>query len=477
MSTRICKEFQNSFPPAPVQLSLFPKPLTKALSLDVLFALHFFQAETLPILRSVFPSELWERSLLAIGQSVPAIMHLIMTISIYHRRILVMGSNSLQEAGYTDPTALYALKHHAEAARLIRESLSNNNPPLLIIKLACILFTMLEFLRGNRADTITHLLSGMSLVTPRTRSPPPQLDPFEKEVDSTLSRLSLLQSLYGRPRKSLFPNLWIIPLTSDGTFPEPFKDLQEARTAMMNLCILVFTFVRKVESSASPHTADILAEQKRLRLQLQQWSNAADKLTSEISDILRRRALDLLRCYQAIAEIFLKTVTTQFQTSFDQFIVKFRWIVETLQLVLQTSTVSAAGPVLFSLDLGIIPCLFYTAIKCRHPQTRRRAVALLRKAPLREGLWNAREAAIVAEKAIEFEERNMGNEDGEEFCCIPEEWRIQDIDIGEMLEDGEALLAIVFRCRPYATCGELEETHVDVKLQHDGQILQRRANS
>lgn len=254
-------------------------------------------------------------------------MHLVIAISTYHRRSLALGVNSWKKAGCIDPssnpTGLYALRHHAEAARLMRKSLNSNNPPIRIIKLACILFTMLEFWRGNRAETVAHLLGGMSLL--KLPAPSRQLDPFEKEVDSTLSRLSLLQSLYGRPRKSLFPNLWIVPLTSDGTCPETFTSLQESRTAMLNLCNLVFLFVRKVENiQASPQTNDLITEQKHLDSQLLRWSNAADKLACEISDSLGQKAVDLLRCYQEIAMMFLTTVTTQYQTSFHQFISKFR---------------------------------------------------------------------------------------------------------------------------------------------------------
>lgn len=78
-------------------------------------------------------------------------MYLTVAISTYRQKISSLRFNTWQKLGYIDildSTTLYALEHHAEAARLVRESVSSQKPPIRIIKLACVLFTMLEFLRG-----------------------------------------------------------------------------------------------------------------------------------------------------------------------------------------------------------------------------------------------------------------------------------------------------------------------------------------
>jgi hypothetical protein len=58
--------------------------------------------------------------------------------------------------------------------------------------------------------------------------------------------------------------------------------------------------------------------------------------------------------------------------------------------------------------MGVIPPLYFIAIKCRHPTIRRRALSLLKKASLRESPWRAVPTARVIEKIIVLEEESHG---------------------------------------------------------------------
>ncbi|KIN09124.1 hypothetical protein OIDMADRAFT_48953 [Oidiodendron maius Zn] len=451
------EQFRRTFLSTPRPRSLFALSSVVKLGPDEYRALEFFQTQTLPAVCPIFHSELWERALLAAAHSVPAILYLILATSVYHQTLNSLGVNACRPLDRIELPNTMALRYYTAAVRLVRESAAAADPPMQIIKLACIMFTVLEFLRGNRAMTISHLLNGMNLLEDRRMSRQP--DAFESEVESTLARLSLMQSLYGRPRSVLFPALQTVPVTTaDWICTTPFANVQDARTAMLHLSSRVFLFVRKVESvQGSPQTTDILAEQESLRSQLLQWKNKLEELSGKAD----ARAIGLLRVYHAIALIFLKTVITQYQTSFDLYIPVFRSAIETLETIIDGIMLASGGPIVFSLDLAIIPCLFYTAIKCRHPQLRRKAVSLLSKVPRREGLWDAREAALIAEHIIEFEERHMPEGELDGCYSIPEEARVQDVDIRETTES--ASLCIVLRWRPYAACKELEELFVSIK--------------
>ncbi|PWY86490.1 hypothetical protein BO94DRAFT_535655 [Aspergillus sclerotioniger CBS 115572] len=61
----------------------------------------------------------------------------------------------------------------------------------------------------------------------------------------------------------------------------------------------------------------------------------------------------------------------------------------------------------FTMDIGFIQPLYYTALKCRIPRIRRHAIKLLRLAPHREGRWNGIRTAKIAEEVIAYEERNI----------------------------------------------------------------------
>ncbi|KAJ6168428.1 hypothetical protein N7497_001271 [Penicillium chrysogenum] len=61
----------------------------------------------------------------------------------------------------------------------------------------------------------------------------------------------------------------------------------------------------------------------------------------------------------------------------------------------------------FTIEMGYIPPVYYTALKCRVPRIRRQAVRALRAAPHREGVWNGSILADVLEEVIRVEEGNF----------------------------------------------------------------------
>ncbi|CAI7661948.1 unnamed protein product [Penicillium glandicola] len=61
----------------------------------------------------------------------------------------------------------------------------------------------------------------------------------------------------------------------------------------------------------------------------------------------------------------------------------------------------------FTVEMGYIPPVYYTALKCRVPRIRRQAVRALRAAPHREGVWNGAVLADVLEEIMRVEEGNF----------------------------------------------------------------------
>jgi hypothetical protein len=59
----------------------------------------------------------------------------------------------------------------------------------------------------------------------------------------------------------------------------------------------------------------------------------------------------------------------------------------------------------FTFDAALVPALFYTALRCRCPTTRREAIVLLTLNIPREGLWDPEKHRIVAEQIVKIEEK------------------------------------------------------------------------
>ena len=72
--------------------------------------------------------------------------------------------------------------------------------------------------------------------------------------------------------------------------------------------------------------------------------------------------------------------------------------------------------------------LYTTAIRCRNPFIRRRALDLLNNAPRREGFGDSRMVTIIAKKVIEMEEEVLEDLVDLTGMVVPSEWaRVVDI--------------------------------------------------
>lgn len=107
-----------------------------------------------------------------------------------------------------------------------------------------------------------------------------------------------------------------------------------------------------------------------------------------------------------------------------------------------------AGGLNFTVDIGLIPPLYYTAIKCRVPSIRREAIGILHHVPHREAMWDALVVAAAAEKVVHLEEWDFYGEPGFSpaekvvsrapeslsLPSLPEAYRFEDVQL--TVQDG-----------------------------------------
>ena len=95
-------------------------------------------------------------------------------------------------------------------------------------------------------------------------------------------------------------------------------------------------------------------------------------------------------------------------------------------------------------DMGWIPMLYYTAVKCRVHRIRLQAIRFLESTSHREGIWDAKTAACVARKVMQMEERDFYKDvhTADDFSLLssprpqdlslptlPESYRIRDVEV------------------------------------------------
>ena len=112
--------------------------------------------------------------------------------------------------------------------------------------------------------------------------------------------------------------------------------------------------------------------------------------------------------------IYASTILGPYETRWDGYAREFQEIVTGAEMILDNRrrkqprglTSSSTSAFTFTPSPGIIQPLYLTVLKYRHPRWRRRALELLRQLD-KEGPWDGRLMAAVAQRAVELEESEL----------------------------------------------------------------------
>ena len=111
----------------------------------------------------------------------------------------------------------------------------------------------------------------------------------------------------------------------------------------------------------------------------------------------------MLELNHTLATMLMRNLFSQTEMDYDSCIADFERLLELTEKILKLSSAGVSSPFL-SFDMGVIPGLFYTSLKCRESSTRHRALELLNRAPEREGIWHRHTIATAAALKIAMEE-------------------------------------------------------------------------
>jgi hypothetical protein len=89
------------------------------------------------------------------------------------------------------------------------------------------------------------------------------------------------------------------------------------------------------------------------------------------------------------SEIDLAEYTADFQIILN--------LCKSLVTAAEQDTRNGKASLTFSTDLGLVAPLYYTAVKCPHRSLQEKALALLKKCPRKEGMWDS----VLATKLVE----------------------------------------------------------------------------
>jgi hypothetical protein len=375
---------------------------------------------------------------------------------------------------------LFSAENYTKAMSNLAKDISDFSLASVDITLAaCILFAVYASLRGDRRQLTIHVRQGLKVVRQSTTDVG-QRGGVVHFASRQLAMFHLAQQMRAPVFESVTtPGQDIVALNPAGKVlnhidcDEMLDDLAVRVQAIGNA---VYTFTRSCNTGVYSGREEF-RDDERQAIQIQSRTLRRD-LVEALKNQPSVRGFKLLRARFELSWIMLQVGWTLYQTPFDRYISNFAMILQLAEDVLEPSGTDRE-PLPFSVNLGLIPILFYVARLCRERDLRRKAVDLLDVCPRVEGLWNAREAAAVARFVIALEESTERPDVEEDYwsdvraqysgISTSEDRRVHSLHFGGAAVDNDGtpgpldLLDLKIMTRPEAMMAQLKTTHYQIR--------------
>jgi hypothetical protein len=379
----------------------------------------FFRIETASRIPGFFGSAAWNLVLQACSRE-PAVSQAVIALGALHERSsLPLQSNSAD--GQRAIQTSFPLRQYSRALGGLRQYLSIAKGLDLNIVLICALIHIsIEVIQNNYANAIMHLENSLQLLRQSSRriedekvDQPSQYSRLNNmEVDLDLARaflrLDLQASTYlGRRAPALAEK------EAASAMPARFSSLNQSKDVLDSLTRQLYSLIRTiVEPYRYNKDEDIpleaVAQIAHLKHLLDVWDERFEIYLSRSASRFSRQELlviNVLLINHKMSAIQAGTCAHREASIFDQFDTKFDEIVTLAATIIWAHNSASSHVLNFSLDAGVIFPTYWTAINCREPWIRQRAMSLLRSVTFQEGVWDAAAHVRIAEVAIAREQR------------------------------------------------------------------------
>ena len=369
--------------------------------------------------------DFWKYRLPLLGQDVPFIRHAITALGATHWLYLGRAVTSPE---HTASMEGFLIQHYNKAITSMASRMSSAAlSDIRLVLVCCLLFILLENLRGAQSEAMRHLAAGAKVITSlavqTTKS-----DDLIQELATIFCRIGVDVTLF--TEYTLLPDLtpYTEPLLGNGDISQPFPSLSAAESSLEELKIL---FSRYCEECSGDDGAECrfweLPGWKQLMTQFDGWSiryhltpkgllsenpSPQERYRSHLLDLERR--LWYVTFHDEMGEASKQGPSCYL----------YHDILDQVELLQSLSTTSCP---IFSLKADIVAAIILAYTFCPSADVRQRAIALLRSRDRREIVWDSGDVADFLE--TDFRNRLTGVD--------ATEWP----EVGPSLEPG-ALLVI-----------------------------------
>lgn len=371
------------------------------------------------MLSGYFDADFWNHFLLQLSHINPTIWHSVLALSAFHEQRLLRDDGNGQQLDLA--RRRYALQHYNQAVGHLTGNPSTGKESTEVVLVSCLLFISIEALLGNMTGVVNHVFGGIQILRSwkkdRARSSSSRLSP--KFIENNLIPIFEHMNQY-----SFTHGLAAPPINEpDFSFAEPaseyFANILAAKASLLSLISGAQRFTIDFGSSSSdqPDVTRKHAEvfqKHRLLYRVQRWKAALDEFLARpnqayLSD-RDRRAIALLRVQHNFVWILICNANNTEETSFDAYITNFEEIVNLAESTFTTEPATSWSErwAAVTFQLQHLSSLFMTALRCRNPSIRRKALMLLKNTHINgEGRWEMQRTIKMGERIIELEEEGL----------------------------------------------------------------------
>ncbi|KAK6853816.1 hypothetical protein PG995_010628 [Apiospora arundinis] len=392
---------------------------------------EWFSCKASTKLQGIFCITFWSQLLPQACINEPAIMHAVLALSSTHQKnVIRVGEPS--SCSVLDKSDEFALVQYSKAIQQLRPHLTSKTSSAASIRVALIAWYSPD------AENVEPIL-----VLKPTR------DFVDEWIADTLTKLLVQANLHGA-RDMPYPRL-VMRITSAPLPSLTFHSVTEARQhldQLVNDILYLAEDSRRLSSVNKKDSREKLARrQSKILTGLHTWHRTYKAsqtiMKSTLSPFTHYGYLILLSMYylaQIMVSVSLVDDEDEAENIYDAHTPHFlaivrhsselrrliRFEVHYNPLVQYTSKISQS-----TADMGWIPPLYYTALKCRVRRVRLHALRFLGFKPHKEGIWDTEVTSAVAREVIRLEEG-----DGDDVV------KMKDPDVAVEVPTEEEVLAM-----------------------------------
>ncbi|SMQ46562.1 unnamed protein product [Zymoseptoria tritici ST99CH_3D7] len=387
----------------------------------------FFRAKTAPTVSGYFQDSVWDRIVLQLSHSEPAVRHAVNALGSLHEHLSDVGNGNVNDSLVK---ASYPTQQYAKTLGAMQALMQGGNASMDVVLVCALICIHFEALREAFVPCLMHVENAIQLLNSKNGT----LD--ARKVNPSLVRAIMRMDLQGTMYLgSRIPGLSFFS-AADDILPSSFHDLTQARDLVNTWSSRLYHFMRTIaDHHRFQSVGDIALEHIAKAQELEATFLDFDRLLWEYMhkpsakfSTREQLGLGMLRSRVKMNRILSSTCLYAEACRFDLFLSDFEDILTICSYIMSSDNADKRFFAV-SLDEGLVQPLFFIATHCRDGRLRHQALAHLGKLPSKEGIRHVTTSLRTAEVCVAFEEADCGKQIA---TCedIPEWKRIHSASFG-----------------------------------------------